>query len=125
MHKQVHTIFYLLLYSTKSLYHFVSIATSVLHSVTSFVLCILFMHSSLTNQKRNVLWSIIIRVYIIASCSYLCYGWLTEFAHTVNAPGMNIHLDTPDQNFCKVFQRCTSFISQFGIFNHNFLLCFI
>ena len=53
MHEQVHMIFYLL-YSQIC----VQIWRSVLHSITSIALYNLFMHSSLTNQKRDILLSI-------------------------------------------------------------------
>ena len=36
LRKQVHTIFSFIIHSTKSLHRFVSIATSVLHSITTF-----------------------------------------------------------------------------------------
>ena len=65
MQEQVHTIFYLL-YS-RFFYNLVFKFGasrcfhgnfSVLHSITSIALYNLFMHSSLTNQKRDILLSI-------------------------------------------------------------------
>ena len=50
--------FLFIMYSTKSLHPFVSIATSVLQSITPFALYNLFTHLSLTNQKRYILLSI-------------------------------------------------------------------
>ena len=49
---------FIFIYSKKSLHRFVSMATSVLHTIISFALYNLFMHSSLTNQKRVILLSI-------------------------------------------------------------------